>query len=194
MKPIDLSFKNNKDPKNGNILISDPFLDEDFFRRSVILMCDHTSEGSFGFVLNHYLDVDLHTLDNDFPDINARISVGGPVDTQSLYFIHALGDRLGGSSPITGDLMFGGDYTELLKLLEEDNSVKDKVRFFLGYSGWGKDQLGEELKENSWLVATNIKDKEILSTADNDFWKSCLEKQGERFKTISKFPLNPNEN
>ena len=90
--------------------------------------------------------------------------------------------------------MFGGDYTELLKLLEEDKSIKDKVRFFLGYSGWGKDQLTDELKENSWLVATNIRDKEILSTIDDDFWKSCMEKQGERFKTISKFPLNPNEN
>jgi len=54
--------------------------------------------------------------------------------------------------------------------------------------------LTDELKENSWLVATNIRDKEILSTIDDDFWKSCMEKQGERFKTISKFPLNPNEN
>ena len=69
---IDLAFKNNKQPKVGNILISDPFLDEDFFRRSVILLCDHNEDGTFGFVLNNYLDIDLHEVDNEFPEVPPR--------------------------------------------------------------------------------------------------------------------------
>jgi putative transcriptional regulator len=190
---IDLSFKNNKRPKVGNILISDPFLDEDFFRRSVILICDHNEEGTFGFVLNNYLDIDLHEVDEEFPDINARISVGGPVETQNLFFIHGFGDEIEGSIRINDELCFGGEYEQVLKALEIPEN-KNKIRFFLGYSGWAKDQLKGELKENSWIVATNIETQEILATENDQFWNYCLEKQGERFKTISKFPINPQDN
>lgn len=190
---IDLSFKNSKRPKVGSILISDPFLDEDFFRRSVILICDHTEEGTFGFVLNNYLDVDLHEVDTDFPDIAARISVGGPVETQSLFFIHGFGKQIEESIQINDELWFGGEYDQVLKALEDPEN-RNKIRFFLGYSGWAKDQLKGELKENSWIVATNIEASEILDTTNDQFWNYCLEKQGERFKTISKFPINPQDN
>jgi putative transcriptional regulator len=191
---IDLAFKNNKKPSVGNLLISDPFLDEDYFRRSVVLLCDHNSEGSFGFVLNNYLDIDLHEVDASFPDIKARISVGGPVETQSLFFIHSFGDEVEGGIPINDELSFGGDYEQIQALLEADKTVASKIRFFLGYSGWGEKQLTGELKENAWIVADNISTVEILSTSDDQFWNHCLEKQGERFKTISKFPINPQDN
>lgn len=191
---IDLAFKNNKKPEMGNLLISDPFLDEDYFRRSVILLCEHNEDGTFGFVLNNYLDVDLHEIDEDFPNIKARISVGGPVDTQNLFFIHSFKEPIEGSVAINDELSFGGDYERILELLTLNPSLKSQIRFFLGYSGWSKDQLKGELKENSWIVANNIKTSEILDTTNNQFWNYCLEKQGERFKTISKFPINPNDN
>ena len=194
MEPIDLSFKNKRAPKIGTVLISDPFLDEDFFRRSVVLLCNHNKDGSFGLVLNNYLNVDLHELEDSFPDIKARISVGGPVDTEHLFFIHSYGTQIEGSTPILDELYFGGDYEKLVELLKDDEDGKSKVRFFLGYSGWGKDQLKDELTENSWIVANNITETEILNTADDQLWKHCLEKQGKRFETISKFPLNPSEN
>ena len=190
---LDISFKSNLKPKTGTVLISDPFLDEDYFRRSVILICDHNDEGTFGFVLNNYLDIDLHEVDQDFPDINARISVGGPVETQSLFFIHSFGEEVEGSVVISDDLYFGGDYEKIQELLNLPEN-KNRIRFFLGYSGWGKEQLREELKENSWIVADNITPSEILETTNDNFWQYCLEKQGERFKTISKFPINPQNN
>lgn len=192
---IDLAFKNKRSPVSGCILISDPFLDEDYFRRSVILLCNHDKEdGSFGLVLNNYIELDLHEIDQKFPAINARISLGGPVDREHLFYIHAFGDRIKGSTYIDNDLYFGGDFEQLTALLNEESEARKQVRFFLGYSGWSKDQLKEELKENSWIVATNITSTEIFSTTNNEFWKFCLEKQGKRFKTISKFPLNPNDN
>ena len=190
---IDISFQNKRAPKNGYVLISDPFLDEDYFRGSVILLCEHNENGTFGFVLNHYLEVDLHSLDETFPDVHARISVGGPVDTQSLYFIHTMSD-LSNSMAITDRLYFGGDYETLQQILKDHPERAGEVRFFIGYSGWEKDQLDKELTENSWIVANNITAEEILNTSNDDLWKYCLEKQGERYKTISKFPLNPNDN
>ncbi len=191
---IDLSFKNTKAPKSGHLLISDPFLDEDYFRRSVVLLCDHSEKGTFGFVLNNYLEVDLHELDSEFPNIQARISVGGPVETESLFFIHSFGEEVEGSLPITNDLFYGGSYEQIRSFLDQDASQGVKIRFFLGYSGWEKNQLSNELKENSWIVANNISPQEILNTSNDKFWEFCLSKQGERFKTISKFPINPNNN
>jgi putative transcriptional regulator len=191
---IDLSFKNTKEPKSGHLLISDPFLDEDFFRRSVILLCDHSEEGTFGFVLNNYLEVDLHEVDPEFPDIQSRISVGGPVETESLFFIHGFGNDIEGSLPITDDLFYGGTYEQIKVFLDQDLANGSKIRFFLGYSGWEKQQLNDELKENSWIVADNISAQEILNTSNDHFWEFCLSKQGERYKTISKFPINPNNN
>lgn len=191
---IDIAFKNNIKPTNGCVLISDPFIDEDFFRRSVILLCDHSSEGSFGFVMNNFLDIDLHEIDNDFPDINAVISVGGPVETESLFYIHSFGSIIAKSTPINDELSIGGDFEQIKSLLNDNENNRLKIRFFLGYSGWDKLQLSREMTENSWIVATNITTDELLSIHQKDFWQYCIEKQGERFKTIAKFPINPFDN
>lgn len=191
---IDIAFKNNLKPTSGCLLLSDPFLDEDFFRRSVILLCEHSSEGSFGFVLNNLLDIDLHEIDQDFPNIKAVISVGGPVETESLFYIHSFGTLVSESTPINDELSIGGNFEQIKSLLNENEKNRLKIRFFLGYSGWDKLQLAREMNENSWIVATNISNEEILAIPKKDFWQMCIEKQGDRFKTISKFPINPIDN
>jgi putative transcriptional regulator len=191
---IDIAFKNNLKPTSGCLLLSDPFLDEDFFRRSVILLCEHSSEGSFGFVLNNLLDIDLHEIDQDFPNIKAVISVGGPVETESLFYIHSFGSLVSESTPINDELSIGGNFEQIKSLLNENEKNRLKIRFFLGYSGWDKLQLAREMNENSWIVATNISNEEILAIPKKDFWQMCIEKQGDRFKTISKFPINPIDN
>ncbi|MES2799505.1 MAG: YqgE/AlgH family protein [Bacteroidota bacterium] len=195
MQPIDISFKNSKQPVCGSILISDPFLDEDYFRRSVVLLCSHeNSDGSFGLVLNNFVKLDLHEIEHSFPDINARISIGGPVDTEFLFFIHTYGELVEEATLIKGNLYFGGNYNDLREQILKDDDPEKNVRFFLGYSGWSAGQLKNELKENSWVVADNITEEEILATDNNNFWQFCLTKQGKVFETISKFPLNPNDN
>ena len=190
---LDLSFTNQKEARSGVLLISDPFLKEEFFRRSVVLVCEHDENGTFGFVLNHYLEDDLHHIDNQFPDIQARVSIGGPVDTTNLFYIHSFSD-IEHSFEILEGLYFGGNYEQIQERLIHDESSRKSIRFFIGYSGWAAGQLTEELSENGWLVADNISLAEILSTSDDDFWKHCLEKQGERFKIIANFPINPERN
>jgi putative transcriptional regulator len=191
---IDLSFKNNLFPKKGSVLLSDPFLDDSYFSRSVIVLCDFSKDGAFGFVLTNYLDLDLAKLDTSFPVKNAKISVGGPVDNEHIFYIHQFGDQVDESIQIMNNLYFGGNYSQLQFILNESDENHKKVRFFLGYSGWGAEQLIEELKENSWIVVNNINGDEIMDTTNLDLWKYCMEKQGDRFKIISKFPKNPNEN
>jgi putative transcriptional regulator len=191
---IDFSFTNSREPERGTVLISDPFLDEDYFRRSVILLCDHNSYSSFGFVLNNYLTIDLHEIDHQFPDIQARISIGGPVDTQNLYYIHTFKEPIEESVKIRDGLFFGGSFETIKLLLEKDDSNRNNIRFFLGYAGWDDGQLKNEVEENSWIVVDNISNKELLNTSNDRLWQYCLEKQGGPYKTISKFPLNPSNN
>ena len=198
IKKIDDLFDFNKlnrlKPKKGRLLVSEPFLDDDHFGRGVILIGEHNEEGTFGFVLNHYVEqIDLNEIMNDFPHFETRIANGGPVKTNNLYYIHSLGDLLPGSVPLLEGVYMGGSFDVLKMLIEKGNLKKNQVRFFLGYSGWAVGQLENEIKENSWIIA-NGSQGEIMNTNNENLWESILSKMGEKHKIISNFPENPSLN
>ena len=194
MKKLNFSFANNEKPEKGSVLISDPFLNDPYFGRSVVVLCEHNQDGTFGFVLNNYLDIDLHKIDSNFPNINARIGFGGPVSKDSLFFIHSLGEDVKNSLKIQDGLYYGGDFDDVCRILENNPSLNDQIRFFIGYSGWDENQLDQELNEKTWITVNNIDKSLILDTDMKDLWKTALEKQKGKFKMISKFPNNPNDN
>ena len=194
MKKINFSFTNNESPKKGSVLISDPFLNDPYFGRSVVVLCEHNEDGTFGFVLNSFAEIDLHKIDSDFPDIKAKIGFGGPVSKDSLFFIHSLGKEISNSLQIQKNLFYGGDFDQICAVLEQNPGAREKIRFFIGYSGWDLEQLDAELKENSWITVNNLDHELILDTNHHDLWKTALEMQKGKFKMISKFPNNPNDN
>lgn len=193
MKKLDFSFKNNEPTNKGSILISDPFSDDVYFGRSVVLICEHNDEGTFGFVLNNYIDVDLHQLDGNFPNINARISFGGPVSKENLYYIHSFSD-ITNTLEIREGLYYGGDFDEITDRIKNAKNPNKEIRFFVGYSGWSVGQLDEEIKNENWITANNISTENIIDTKLDDLWRICLEKQGQRFQLMTKFPRNPMDN
>jgi putative transcriptional regulator len=193
MKKLDFSFKNNEPTNKGSILISDPFSDDVYFGRSVVLICEHNIEGTFGFVLNNYIDVDLHQLDDNFPNINARISFGGPVSKENLYYIHSFSD-ITNTLEIREGLYYGGDFDEITDRIKNAKNPNKEIRFFVGYSGWSAGQLDEEIKNENWITANNISTENIIDTKLDDLWRICLEKQGQRFQLMTKFPRNPMDN
>ena len=193
MKKLDFSFKNNEPTNKGSILISDPFSDDVYFGRSVVLICEHNDEGTFGFVLNNYIDVDLHQLDDNFPNINARISFGGPVSKENLYYIHSF-SNITNTLEIREGLYYGGDFDEICEQIKNSKNPNKEIRFFVGYSGWSPGQLDEEIKNENWITANNISTEDILDTKLDDLWRICLEKQGQRFQLMTKFPRNPMDN
>lgn len=191
---IDFDFANTNPPKPGRVLVSEPFLNDAFFTRSVVYLCDHSPNGSFGFVLNNFLEVDIHDLIPDFPDVDARISVGGPVDKSNLFFIHSLGDRIANSQRIAGDLYIGGTFDSVKELLLEDKENAKYLRFFIGYSGWDEGQLESELNEKSWIVLKKLPDTMILDDGNDDLWKDLMSKLGGKFQVMANFPRNPSDN
>lgn len=191
---IDITFTNSLKPEKGKLLISDPFLDEDYFRRSVIYLCEYSNEGSFGFVLNNYIGINLHELDETFPELQTQISLGGPIEPNSLYFIHTLGEQVQNSVLVSHGVYLGGDFQQLSNLVKEDKSLINKIRFFIGYSGWTGDQLDDEIEKNSWIVTDLRDEKQLFDSISNQSWKKHMEGLGGKFKIMSKFPIDPRDN
>lgn len=189
---FNLEIENRLPPAKGCVLLSEPFLDDDYFGRSVVLLCEHNEEGSFGFVLNNYMDISIQDFVPEFPDFKTRISIGGPVKTGNLYYIHDHCE-IAGSERILDGVYMGGDYDTLLQMLQAGHIQPNEIRFFVGYSGWETNQLQEEINRNSWLVA-GISGKEVMNTAAPDLWALMMKKQGGRYKAFSNFPTDPSLN
>jgi putative transcriptional regulator len=184
---------NHVSPHQGNILIAEPFLAGSYFNRSIILLATYGETGAVGFILNKKVDYPVEDLFVDFPDFDSEIHIGGPVGTDSIYFIHTLGDIIPGSLHIKENLFWGGDF-EALKLKIKLGLVNpQQVRFFLGYSGWDAGQLEEEIKENSWLVA-DIPQVDLMNIDENVMWVQSVRAMGGKYSMWENFPENPSLN
>ena len=192
---IDLNVYNKLDPKKGRLLITEPLEESSYFNRSVVLLCEHNDDGSFGFVLNNYVDVRLSDFqglpESDEVGFEARIGLGGPVSSKNLYYIHTLGDRLPDSVQVTEEIYAGGDFEVLKNMLISGVIKQNEIRFFLGYSGWVEKQLEGELKHNAWLVADVFNTAEIMDTKNESLWTDYMSRQGGKYKAFAHFPKNP---
>ncbi len=181
------------DPASGILLIADPFLKDPNFLRTVVLLCEHQTEGSFGFVLNRPLK---STLDELIPELEGhpiQVFDGGPVQKDSLHFLHQLPDEIPGGQEIVPGVFWGGDFDAVITLLQEGRMKPDKIRFFIGYSGWGEGQLNTEMTEKTWLtVAAN--QKLIFLEKHEEIWKEALRHLGGEFEMMINYPLDPQLN
>lgn len=190
---LDFDFLNieheNLAPEQGRILISEPLLSDTYFKRSVVLITEHSDKGAVGFVLNKPVDLPLNEVLADFPDFNAQVYIGGPVAKDTIHFLHTLGELIPNSVHVMDNIYWGGDFDSLKELINEGIVEPSQVRFFLGYSGWSPNQLEGEIEDNAWLV-TRVEPDKIMS-ADKDIWKKTLDELGKKYKVWANFPENP---
>lgn len=173
--------------KNGQILIAEPFMWDSNFKRSVILLCDHNEEGSLGFILNKPLDMRIDELIADFPEFEAPVSFGGPVQTDTVHYIHSVGDLLEGSAKISPGVYWGGDFEKLKVLIRSQLILPKDIRFFVGYSGWSEGQLKEELTEGSWVISEMHANYVFRSNPD-ELWTEAMTHKGDAFTVIAQMP------
>lgn len=192
---FDIKELNKLRPGKGRILISEPFLEDPHFKRAVVLLCEHNEEGSFGFVLNKFIDVEVHEFIEDIStaDLNTRVSLGGPVKNDALFYIHTLGEALEGSVKIMDGLYMGGDFETLKTLLNTGQLSENSIRFFVGYSGWVTGQLEKEMEQNAWLVSRLSVD-DVMNTDEDNLWNKALEKMGRKHAVLANFPEDPSLN
>ena len=184
---------NNVLPSRGKILISEPFLRDATFGRSVILLVDHTEEGTMGLVINKQLPLLLNDVVMEFKYLDEiPLYKGGPVATDTLFYLHTL-EKIPGSIPVSKGLFLNGDFEEIKKYILQGNKVNECIRFFLGYSGWECEQLIQEIKENTWIIAKEDPSY-LLDGEVKDMWKNALGKLGSKYETWSRFPQVPSLN
>ena len=184
---------NNVAPKKGRILLAEPFLPGNYFSRSIIFLVAHSDKGAVGFILNKKVDFPIQEVVPDFPEFEGEVHIGGPVATDSIYFIHKLGDKIPGSIQVTENLFWGGNFDVLKKIIGMGMVSPSDVRFFLGYSGWDSGQLEDEIKENSWLV-NDVEEANIMNTFSPKSWADYVKKVGKRYSIWENFPENPSLN
>lgn len=173
--------------KSGQILIADPFMLDPYFRRSVILVCEHHDQGTIGFILNKSIDMGLNDLMGDFPTFDSEVFYGGPVQTDTLHYVHNLGDMLDESIKITDGVWWGGDFDKLKFLITRQMVHPDNIRFFVGYSGWSSGQLKEELEYGSWVTG-NLDANYIFKFKPNRLWRHAMYNKGDLYEIISDMP------
>lgn len=180
-------------PSRGRILISEPFLRDTTFGRSVILLIDHSNEGSMGLVINKKLPFLVNDIITEFKYLDEiPLYKGGPVATDTLFYLHTLAE-IPGAISISKGLYLNGDFNEIKKYILQGNQVNERIRFFLGYSGWESEQLSNEIRENTWLVSEEEKSY-LMKNGTKDMWKQALEKLGSKYETWSRFPQVPTLN
>ncbi len=182
---------NQISPQTGSLLISEPFMADPNFKRSVVLLTEHTEEGTVGYVLNQRSDFYLKDLVSDFEAENYPVYVGGPVANDTLHFIHRCYDKMNSGTEIANGIYWGGNF-ETLKLLINTNQVNEKeVIFFVGYSGWDMGQLDREMEQNSWLVTNNYNQDLLFADEEENLWKDIVIGLGPKYAHIVNFPENP---
>lgn len=181
------------DITSGILLISDPFLKDPNFARTVVFLCEHREEGSFGFVLNKTYDQELGDLIKNAEGIRFPVYDGGPVQKDTLHFLHRCPNLIPGGIEVTDGIFWGGDFEDILVLLKEKKLKKKDIRFFLGYSGWGEGQLNGELEEKSWITR-DAKKELVFNMNTLQIWKAALQDLGGEYSQMTNYPIDPQLN
>lgn len=159
---------------NGDLVIADVNTMNNYsFNRSVILLTEHTPKKTLGFILNKSLNIKLKDI---VPNTNSKFKVyyGGPVEPENLYFIHNVPELINDSIEISNGIYWGGNFNNIVDLINEDKLKAVNIRFFLGYTGWEEDQLEYEIETNSWLIKENIFKNKLLKETPSKLWKELM--------------------
>jgi len=178
----------------GHLLISEPFMLDPNFKRSVIILTEYSDMGAVGFILNHQSDYLLGDILPDTSYSEMPVYVGGPVGSNTLHFIHTCPDKIPNGIEIVNGIYWGGDFEVVKELVSSYQLTEDEIKFFTGYSGWTAGQLEAELRENTWIVTDKLNTETLFKHDEQDLWKDVVRGMGQRYAHIANFPENPELN
>lgn len=177
-------------PKAGNVLISEPFMQDLYFSRAVVYLIDHNEKETLGLVINKRSGLVLGELDKDLKSSLIPVYIGGPVEADSLFYVHQVGDIIPKSVQVTGNIYFGGEWETVRSLIADGILNELNIKLCLGYSGWTPGQLDEEIKSKSWVVSDIHPDK-LFEHPDTDLWKYAVQNLGKKYENWINFPAHP---
>jgi putative transcriptional regulator len=180
-------------PSTGILLIADPFLKDPNFMRAVVLLCEHREEGSFGFVLTRKYNKAIGEMVSGMEAYNFPVFYGGPVQKDTLHFIHCCPALIDGGMEIKDGIFWGGNFEDASAALKNNKLKPQQIRFFIGYSGWSEGQLNQEMQEKTWLL-TEASKKLVFHKNENLIWADALRQIGGEYEQLIHYPIDPQLN
>ena len=163
----------------GKILISTPDISSDIFSRSVVLIIEHTVDGAFGLILNKKntkMSARLFSIFG-FP---VDVYEGGPVENDKIFFINK-GERITENfTEICEDYYLTEDVENVVSAMIDQKISTEDIKVFSGYSGWGSQQLEQEIRQKVWTVVDAYNLDYTLPT-DHHLWKNIMQNLGGEF-------------
>ena len=186
-------IKDHTQLKAGALLVSPPMQGDANFRRAVVLLCEHTESGSFGLILNRSLTIAMEQVFEDLSGLDEEISWGGPVQPETLHFLHRLPELIPGGIEIRPGIYWGGDFEAVKQAIQAAQLDLDDIRFFLGYSGWLPGQLADEVDHGGWFLTESSTDT-VFDTAESAVWRQTMRSMGGSYAILANFPDHPSLN
>jgi putative transcriptional regulator len=176
----------------GTLLVALPTLLDPNFRQSVVLLCDHGSEGSLGLVLNRPARLELSGLIREYPTLAGieRVFVGGPVAVNHVLVLYR-----GGPGPEDHSVFTDVFLAKNLEALQERRlfGQDERLRCFLGYAGWAPGQLEAEMKTGAWHLFPA--DPSLIFHAEPvSLWSQMMRRIGGKWAMYAGMPPDPNQN
>ncbi len=187
-----ISELNTLELEKGRVLVSEPFMQDPYFKRSVVLLTEHSQEGTVGLILNQPLGIKLNEIVTELTECDFPVFLGGPVNSQNLFFLHKE-DKLPGRVQLSESLYWDGDFELLKDWINSGRINPNEIRFFLGYSGWDYTQLKDEINSQSWLIS-ELNDAVIFQTNTLNLWKKSMQAMGKVQAIYANFPEDPKLN
>lgn len=183
---------NKATPRQGSLLVSAPFLKDYHFARSVVLVVEHNDEGSMGIVMNKNFS-NLMTLNELVPELASIPPIplykACPVGRDTLFYLHTF-SYLKDALPLGNGLYVNGDFEQMKRYILAGGETQGMVRFFMGYAGWQRGQLTQEIEANTWMVS-NDSQVDLLNMYLRDLWKESLCDMGGKYAVWSRYPKYP---
>lgn len=173
----------------GSLLLAHPAMRDPNFRRSVVLLSAHGDDGAMGVVLNRPLGKQLGELNAQFAAstiAGVPVYQGGPVQTEQLILAAWRPEPLEAGFK----LYFGIDVDKATALQGEEGV---RLRAFLGYSGWSKGQLENELRHNTWVI-TPVSTELLARNDGQGLWRAILGGLSPEWKLMADEPEDLSSN
>ena len=180
---------------NGRLLVASPTLLDENFRRSVILVLDHSRDGALGLVVNRPTELEVGSVLpawQPFATQPGRLFRGGPVELDSALGLVAVPGH--SEHPDGVRLLLGS--VGLVDLDSQPETIVPGLaglRIFAGYAGWSAGQLESEIDEGAWHVV-DAEPRDAFSDTPHRLWRDVLRRQRGRLAMLSSYPEDPSLN
>ena len=169
----------------GQLLIAAPQL-LDYFRRTVVLVVEHSEEGAMGIVLNRPTETAVSKAVPALAEPAGEESVvyaGGPVDTDAVLALGDFEELVQAATPVTATL----------GLLDPRRPVPalHRLRVYAGYAGWAAGQLDAEMEQDAWIPEPAAPDDPFT---EGDLWPAVLRRKGGDYALMASMPVDPRLN